>query len=130
MASVQQHTHMDHELRALSERIAAAIGQRDAVTLRDVLAPGFVHRTHGGERHDSEAFLHGIEQIPGDISFVRLEALQIDECPTGALVSGVQHARLVVDNEPIDDRRGFIDWFVRIDGRWRLQAAVDLPDPA
>ena len=119
---------MDHELKHLSEQIAAAIGRRDVDTLRDVLAPGFVHRSHDGERSDDEAFLSGIAQIPGEIRSVQLESLFIDECPTGALVSGVQRAQLVVNGEVIDDHRGFVDWFVRIDGAWRLQAALDFPE--
>jgi hypothetical protein len=122
-----RHATMD-ELHELSERIAAAISRRDTSALQEILAPGFVHRTHGGEAVDSVAFLSGVSQIPGEISFVRLEALHVDECPTGALVTGIQHARVVVDGQVYDDRRGFVDWFVTIDGQWRLQAAVDLPE--
>ena len=115
------------DLRHLSEQIANAIRTRDVTTLRAVLAPGFIHRTHGGDAVDSDAFLEGVRNIPGEMTFVRLEALQVDECPTGALVTGIQHAQLIVDQDVIDDRRGFIDWFVKVDGAWRLQAAVDLP---
>jgi hypothetical protein len=118
------------DLRTLSEQIAAAIGRRDVGTLRTFLAPGFIHRTHNGEAADTEAFLGAIEQIPGDIRFVRLEALQIDHCPTGAMVTGIQHAQVLVDGKLVDDRRGFVDWFVQHDGQWRIQAAVDLPGPA
>ena len=38
----------------------------------------------------------------------------------------VQHAQVLVDGQVIDDRRGFVDWFVKHAGRWRIQAAVDL----
>jgi hypothetical protein len=31
-----------------------------------------------------------------------------------------------VDGQTIDDRRGFIDWFVESDGVWKIQAAVDV----
>jgi hypothetical protein len=94
-----------------------------------VLAPGFVHRTHGGSvASDAASFLQAIEQIPGEIIFVRLEEIQIDECPSGALVTGIQHAQVVVDGDVINDRRGFVDWFIRHAGEWRIQAAVDLPD--
>lgn len=37
------------------------------------------------------------------------------------------HARVRLDGQLIDDRRGFIDWFVEDAGTWRIQAAVDLP---
>ena len=119
---------MSAELREISERVAAAIAKRDTKTLRAVLAPGFVHRTHGGATAaDAATFLQAIEEIPGEIIFVRLEDIHVDECPAGALVTGIQHAQVVVDGEVIDDRRGFVDWFVRDAGEWRIQAAVDLP---
>ena len=109
-----------------SHRIAAAIAARDTAALAALLAPGFVHRTHGGERSDAEAFLQGLAQIPGEIAFVRLENLVVDAASDGALVTGVQHARVIVDGASIDDRRSFADWFVKQEGEWRIQAAVDL----
>jgi hypothetical protein len=112
-----------------SERIAAAIARRDLAALRELLAPGFVHRTHGGSGVDAEAFIRGIEQIPGEITFVRLEKIEIDMAATGALVTGVQHAQVLVDGQAVDDRRGFVDWFVKHAGAWRIQAAVALPAP-
>ena len=113
----------------IARRIAAAIGSRDTVTLRSLIAPGFIHRSHGGAVSDAEAFLAGIEGIPGEIRFVALEQLVIDICPRGALATGIQHAQVVLDTEVVDDRRGFVDWFVRDNGTWRIQAAVDLPAP-
>jgi hypothetical protein len=113
------------DLIGISERIASAIGRRDVETLRNFLAPGFVHRSHGGAAVDTEAFLQGILDIPGQIRFVRLENVQVDHCPAGAMVTGIQHAQVLVDGKIIDDRRGFVDWFVRHDGEWRIQAAVD-----
>ena len=47
----------------------------------------------------------------------------------GVLVTGFQHAQLTIDGETIDDRRGFVDWFVDVNGEWKVQAAVDLPAP-
>lgn len=117
----------ERELLELSHRIAAAIAARDIAAVRALLAPGFVHRTHGGERSDAEAFLQGLAQIPGEIAFVHLERLVVDAASDWALVTGVQHARVVVDGASIDDRRGFVDWFVKHDNEWRIQAAVDLP---
>ena len=121
---------MDQQvLLEISNRIAAAIASRDVATLRACLAPGFVHRTHGGGRSDAEAFLQGIQNIPGEIAFVRLEHLVVDASTDWALVTGVQHAQVIVDGETFDDRRGFVDWFVKQAGEWRIQAAVDLPAP-
>jgi hypothetical protein len=113
----------------IAERIAAAIARRDTGTLRELMAPGFIHRTHGGAALAADAFLAGIERIPGEIRFVVLETLAIDVCPGGAMATGVQHAQVLLDGQVIDDRRGFVDWFVRDAGGWRIQAAVDLPAP-
>jgi uncharacterized protein DUF4440 len=122
---------MDDRIRVAeaAEQIAAAIARRDATALWVMLAPGFSHRTHGGPIVDAEAFLHAIEQIPGSITSIRLEGLQIDLFPTGALATGIQHAEVLVDGKTVVDRRGFVDWFVRHLDEWRIQAAVDLPMP-
>ena len=114
-------------IRAVSEKIAAAIGRRDTAALRALLAFGFVHRTHGGAAADLETFLTGVSQIPGEILFVRLEQLEIDLAATGALVTGIQYAQLRIDGQVVEDRRGFVDWFIKHAGEWRIQAAVDLP---
>jgi ketosteroid isomerase-like protein len=117
------------EIVDASQQIAAAIARRDLSALADCLAVGFVHRTHGGAVVDAEAFIRGIEQIPGEILSVTLERLDVDLVPWGALVTGVQHAQVKVDGQVVDDRRGFVDWFVKQAGTWRIQAAVDLPQP-
>ena len=122
---------MDDSIRIAeaAEQIAAAIKRRDVAALWVMLAPGFSHRTHGGPVVDAEAFLRGIEQIPGTITVIRLENLQVDVYPTGALATGIQHAEVLVEGETVVDRRGFVDWFVRHLDEWRIQAAVDLPAP-
>jgi ketosteroid isomerase-like protein len=110
-----------------AEQIAAAIARRDLPAIRGLMAPDFVHRTHGGAGVDAEAFVRGIEQIPGEIVLVRLEQMEIDVCTSGALVTGVQHARVLIDGQVVEDRRRFVDWFVKYGGGWRIQAAVDMP---
>ena len=113
------------EIAEVASKVAAAIARRDTVALRALVAPGFVHRSHGGERSDTDAFMTGVEQIPGEIKFVRLEQLTIDVFGTSAAATGVQRAQVVVDGQVIDDARRFVDWFVQQDGEWRIQAAVD-----
>jgi ketosteroid isomerase-like protein len=110
-----------------AERLAAAIARRDLTAIRALLAPDFIHRTHGGAGVDAEAFVRAIEQIPGEITLIRLEQLEIDLAASGALVTGVQYAELLVDGKVLNDQRGFVDWFVKHAGGWRIQAAVDLP---
>jgi hypothetical protein len=112
-------------IAAAAEAVAAAIGARDVNALRGMLARGFTHRTHGGQASDAETFLEAVAAIPGEIVSVRLEDMRIDVTPTGVLVTGVQHAQVQVDGRTVDDRRGFIDWFVESDGVWKIQAAVD-----
>ena len=116
----------DQVLRAAME-IASAIERRDVDALASALAPGFLHRTPGGETRDADAFLRGIREIPGEILFVRLVSLAVDLSEGGALVTGIQHAQVRLDGKEIDDRRAFVDWFVKESGRWRMCVAVDLP---
>ena len=42
---------------------------------------------------DVETFLRAIEEIPGEIRSVRLDQLNVDVCPTGALVTGFNALR-------------------------------------
>jgi hypothetical protein len=114
-------------LVAISHEIAGMIGRRDGAALRALLAPGFTARTLGGSVANADAFIQGVEGLPGEIEFVRVDSLAVDVTPAGALVTGVQHARLAIDGEVIEDHRSFADWFVRTDGAWRLQAALDIP---
>lgn len=114
-------------LVGLAEDIATCIARRDGATLRRLLAPGFVARALGGEVMGADEFIAGVEGLPADIAFVQVEGVTVDLTPTGALVSGVQVARLTVDGQAIDDRRSFADWFVHTDDGWRLQAALDVP---
>lgn len=110
----------------LSRRIAEAIGRRDVDWLDRVLAPGFVQRTPAGEAHDAAAFLRTIEGIQAEILFVRLESVEVDVKGAGALATGIQLARVRVNGEELEDRRAFVDWFVKVGDDWRLQVAVDL----
>jgi ketosteroid isomerase-like protein len=115
------------EVAEASERFAAAIARRDLAAIRGLLAPDFIHRTHGGAAVDAEAFVRAIEQIPGEILRVKLEQVEVDMSATGALVTGIQHAQVLLDGRVVDDRGRFVDWFVKRGAEWRIQAAVDLP---
>jgi ketosteroid isomerase-like protein len=117
------------QVRRLAEAIADAIARKDADFMASCLAPGFVHRSPGGEAQDATAFVRAIRDIPVEILSVRLEMLEIDVAGAGALATGIQHARVRIDGAEVDDRRAFVDWFVRLDGEWRLRVAVDLPEP-
>ena len=113
------------QLIDLSKRLAAAIARRDVAAVRGFLATGFVQRPAGGDGIDADAFLSGIAEIPGDIVFVRVERLTVDVTGDHALVTGHQRAQLNIDGSVVDDRRSFVDWFVREAGDWKLRAAID-----
>jgi hypothetical protein len=115
------------ELIRISDRLAEAISRRDTETIATLLAPGFLHRTLAGGAIDATAFLRGIEGIPGEILSVELEHLTVDLQGQHALVTGVQKASVRLDGKEAADSRGFVDWFVRLPGGWRLQLAVDFP---
>ena len=119
-------TSDEYVLQQTAHAMAAAIGRRDVSVLAGVLASGFTYRGDGGlTTSDAEAFLDGIRQIPGEIVFVTLERVAIDVAGDAALLTGVQHAQVKVDGQTIDDRRGFADFFVKIDGVWKLRAGAD-----
>jgi hypothetical protein len=113
------------QLIELSERLAAAIGRRDVAAVGGLLATGFVQRHAGGESVDADAFLAGIANLPGEILSVKVEQLTVDLAGDGAILTGMQQAQLRIEGELVDDRRAFVDWFVREAGEWRLRAAVD-----
>ena len=117
----------DAVLLQLARDIADAIGRRDVQALSRVLAPGFTQRAFSGTSADATAFLDGVAGIPGEIAFVRLERVDVDVAGASALLTGIQHAQVKIDEQVIDDRRAFADFFVKIDGAWKLRAAADFP---
>lgn len=118
----------ERAVREVAHVIAAAIARRDTSLLAGLLAPGFVYRSEAAASlADAGTFLDGIRSIPGDIVSVRLERLAVDVAGGAAFATGVQHAQVVVDGQRVDDRRGFADFFVRLEGTWKLRAATDFP---
>jgi ketosteroid isomerase-like protein len=117
------------EVLAIAVAIADAIGTRDVARLRTLLSADFVHRQAGAGASGAQAFLDAIERIPGEIVSVGLARVEIDLAGDAALVTGVQHARVRLEGELIEDTRPFVDWLVKESGQWRLRAAVELPAP-
>jgi ketosteroid isomerase-like protein len=114
-------------VRDAAEALAAAISRRDIDGIRQRLAPDFLHRTPGGAARDAGAFLAAIQEIPGEILFVRLHDMEVDFAAGSAFVTGIQHAEVRIDGETYEDRRAFVDWFTSVEGEWRVRVAVDLP---
>jgi hypothetical protein len=108
--------------------LASAISRRDAVAVRALLTADFSLRSPGKGAVDVDGFVAGIQQIPGEIVFVRLENLEIDLTGPSALVTGIQRAQLRIEGKLVDDARPFADWFVQSEpGRWQIKVALDLP---
>jgi hypothetical protein len=114
------------QLIDISEQLASAISRRDVAAVRGFLADGFVQRPAGGTAVDTETFLANITRIPGDILFVKVEQLTVDIWGDSAIVTGIQQARLEIDGSVVNDRRAFVDWFVKENGDWKVRTAVDL----
>lgn len=112
-----------------AQAIAEAIARRDTHAIGQLLAPDFLLRTPGGPTISAPEFLSRVRQIAVEIKFVRLEQLELDISPGGALVTGIQHAQMYADGETFDALRPFADWFVKNSaGRWQLRIALDLPE--
>lgn len=119
------------QLRSVTQDIAHAIAQRNVQALAAVLAPGFEYHSEGGQTtSDAATFLSGIKAIPGEIVFVRVDQVVVDLHGDAAMVTGIQHAQLIVDGQTVDDRRAFADFFVKLAGAWRLRSGAGFPPPA
>lgn len=110
--------------------IADAIARRDIAAIETFLTRDFVHRALEGQLTSRDAFLDGISLIPGEIVFVRVSDLDAHIAGGGALVTGVQRARVRLDAALVDDERAFVDWFLKDGASWRLRMAMDLPMPS
>src|SRR5437870_4549937 len=87
----------DEDVVHAATRLADAIARRDVDAIVSLLDPAFLLRTPGGETRDADAFASQIRAIPGEILFVKLDAVNVDLSAAGALVMGIQHARVRID---------------------------------
>jgi ketosteroid isomerase-like protein len=119
------------QITEAAHAIATAIEKRDDRALQDFLAPDFRLHKPGAATVAAAEFVASVRDVPAEMEFVsvHLEHLEIELAGDTALATGIQHARVRLDGETIDDRRPFVDWFVRSQsGRWQLRVAVDFPD--
>jgi hypothetical protein len=112
---------------AAANALAAAIGRQDAGAIKAVLTHDFVLRTPGGSSLSADAFVAQVRSITAEIDFVRLEQVQVDLKPGSALVSGVQHARVRIEGQVVDEYKAFADWFIETEHGWKVRVALDLP---
>jgi len=94
---------------ATAHALAEAISRRDGDAVARFLTPDFVLRSPGKTATGRSAFAAGILELPDGIEFVKLRDLEIDLDGDHALVTGLQHARVRIDAQNIDDIRPFVD---------------------
>lgn len=116
------------EIERVAQAIAAAIQAKDDRSLLSHLAPGFQLRRPGAPGIEAAAFAAGVREQPVETLAVEIEHIEVDIAGDGAVVTGVQHSRVRVDGETVDDRQPFVDWFVKQDGRWQLRVALDFSE--
>jgi ketosteroid isomerase-like protein len=116
------------EIERVAHAIAAAIQAKDEPALLQHLAPEFKLRRPGAPAVEAMAFAAGIRAQQEEMLSVELEHLEVDIAGDSAVATGVQFSRVRVEGETVEDRQPFVDWFVKTDGRWRLQGALDFSE--
>jgi ketosteroid isomerase-like protein len=116
------------EIERVAHAIAAAIQAKDEQALLTHLAPEFKLRRPGAPGVEAAAFAAGIRAQQEEMLSVELEHLEVDLAGDSAVATGVQYSRVRVEGETVEDRQPFVDWFVKTDGRWRLQGALDFAE--
>lgn len=121
----------EETLRQVEERIFAALRTRNLRALESELAEDFVHSSIGGASQDRAAFLAAVRDMPFRILEVRGEALSVRAFGALALLSGVQRARVALeDGTEVEASTGFVDVFTLVGGRWLLRHACSVELPA
>jgi ketosteroid isomerase-like protein len=121
------------ELRAIEQRVFAAIQNRSIDVLEQVLADDFVHATLGGDDQTRAAFLKAIHEMPYRILEIGGEGLRVHLWQDTAVVTGKQRARVALDDgSVVTDVSAFVDVFSHSASGWRLRhaASVEVPPPA
>lgn len=112
---------------AAEARIFEAIKTKDVAALDSELASDFVHSPADGPDQDRAAFLRAIAEMPYRILELRGENLRFRVVDAIVLVSGTQHARVVLeDGREVVGISAFTDIFTRTPAGWRLRHAVSV----
>ncbi len=119
------------KVRAVEERIFAAIMARDARALEGELALDFILSSPGKPDQARDDFLRTIASMPYRILEVGGEDIRFRLLGDVAVLSGVQRARVEIGpDHVVVARTAFADVFAREGDSWRLRHAfgVELPD--
>lgn len=118
------------EIIQLENEIFEAVKNKDAKKLKSIIAKDFVYRTHDGKESNKTAFLENIKSFQLKILSVKGEHLNAEVFGDVAVLTGVQHAKVEMEDGTIVEGLGaFTDVFVRQNKRWLLKSAfhVELP---
>jgi hypothetical protein len=115
------------DLLRVSGEILDAIRTKRAAAAARHLAETFVHRTERGVLTLRADFLAGIDGAGFHIEQLEFESIEADVFDGMAVVSGIQSARVrLEDGQVVEGRTAFTDIFVRAGAAWRLQAATSV----
>jgi len=115
-------------IEQVAQAITTAIAAKDDRALVENLTPDFVLRRPGAEAMTLAKFIAAVRDQPLEVMSVQLENVEIDVTGDAAIATGIQTSQVRVDDETVHDRQPFVDWFVKINGRWQLRAALDFSD--
>jgi ketosteroid isomerase-like protein len=119
------------QIREAEDRIVEAIRTKDVESLAVELTDDFIHSTPGGaDDQDRSAFLKAIRDMPHNILDLRLDDLRVRVLGEVALLTGVQQARVSIeDGSIVEGATAFVDVFVWSGDAWRLRHAVGVELP-
>lgn len=128
MSSSERHVNDEQAILRAQQETMAAIRDKDADKLRQLIADEFVHRTAGGAFSDVESFLEAIATLPVKIHSVEGDGLRVSLFGDFAVLTGIQRATYETPaGETGVDSSVFTDVLTRRDGRWLLVLAHDTP---
>lgn len=112
------------EIERLSHQIFGMIRGKDVRRLAEILADDFVYQAPGAADVGRDAFLDGIQSIPGTIESIMGEHLRVRVVSGAGVVTGVQRSIVVTEaGERVSSAIAFVDIFERREGEWRLVLA-------
>lgn len=131
--STDTSAEAEQAILQIERDIMAAIKNKDAATLEQLLADDFIYRTHFGAEAAKAEFLKSIASFPVEILAIRGEELKVNVYGDTAVLTGVQIAEArATEGAAEESAVAFTDVFVRLEGRWLMVLAygVELPsDP-
>lgn len=122
--SIEISADDEHAILEIEKETFEAIRNRDAESLRRILADDFVYRSPNAEDAGKEEFIRIATGLPVRILSVWGENLQANIYGETAVLTGVQHAKVETeDAEEVVSSVAFADIFAKRHGNWRMVLA-------